>query len=138
MRLSFRFRWALYAVFAALFVTGTVWLAADAWKDQPDGELWQSIAANLLMVHGGAAMVVLLMLGALAPLHVQRSWRAGKNRVMGGVMVTCTAVLIVTAFGLYYAGSDLVRPWMSRVHYGLGLALPILLTIHIWWGRRPP
>jgi hypothetical protein len=29
-----------------------------------------------------------------------------------------------------------VRPWMSDVHTALGLAIPVLLVGHIWWGRR--
>jgi len=60
--------------------------------------------------HGGAAMVTLLLLGALIPVHVMRAWRSRKNRVSGSAMVTFNAVLIVTAFGLYYLGSETLRP----------------------------
>ena len=108
------------------------------WADRlkESGEQWQEIAANLLMVHGGAAMATLLLLGALVPLHVQRAWRAGKNRAAGVAMVTLNAVLIVTAFGLYYSGSETLRPWMSDVHLWVGLAFPLLLLIHVVLGRR--
>src|SRR6266566_5690520 len=61
MRLESRFRAALYGVFALLFVTGAAWFVADRLKDTPDGELWQQIAASLLMIHGGAAMVTTFM-----------------------------------------------------------------------------
>jgi heme A synthase len=88
------------------------------------------------MVHGGAAMVTLMLLGALVPLHLRRAWRARTNRVTGTVMATFNAVLIVTAFGLYYSGSDVVRLWISRGHYGLGLVLPVLFLVHVVWGRR--
>jgi len=77
LRLKPAFRFALYGAFAILFVTGAVWLVADRLKES--GEQWQEIAADLLMVHGGAAMATLLLLGALVPLHVQRSWRAGRT-----------------------------------------------------------
>jgi len=46
------------------------------------------------------------------------------------------AALIVPAFGLYYLGSETVRPWMSDVHIAMGLAIPALLVAHIWRGRR--
>ena len=76
------------------------------------------------------------LLGALVPLHVQRAWRSRKNRVTGTAMVTFNAVLVVTSFGLYYAGSEVLRPWMSGVHTGVGLALPVLIVVHIVLGRR--
>jgi len=134
LRLKPAFRFALYAAFAVLFVSGATWLVADRWKET--SELAQEAAADLLMVHGGAAMVALLLLGALVPLHVQRGWRAARNRIAGAAMVTFNSVLVVTAFGLYYAGSETLRPWMSDVHIGVGFALPILLVIHIALGRR--
>ena len=134
MRPKSAFRFALYAAFAVLFVSGAAWLVADRWKET--SELAQEIAADLLMVHSGAAMVALLLLGALVPLHVQRGWRAARNRIAGAAMVTLNAVLIVTAFGLYYTGAETLRPWMSDVHIGVGFALPILLVIHIALGRR--
>jgi hypothetical protein len=134
LRLDQRFRWALYAVIGALFLTGAAWLVADRMKE--GGDAWQDTAAYLLMIHGGVAMLMLMLFGALVPLHVGRSWRARKNRVTGTAMVTFNAVLIVTSFGLYYAGSEVLRPWMSGVHTGVGLALPVLIMVHIVLGRR--
>jgi hypothetical protein len=136
LRLDPRFRWALYAAFGALFLTGAAWLVADQMKEGAHGELWQGTASYLLMIHGGAAMLMLTLFGALVPSHIARCWRAGKNRVTGIAMVTFNSILIVTAFGLYYAGSEVLRPWMSRVHIGVGLAIPILIGAHIMLGRR--
>ena len=101
-----------------------------------ESEFWQQTAATLLMLHGGAAMVTLMMLGALVPAHMRFGWRADKNLVTGITMCAANIVLIVTAFGLYYLGSETVRPWMSDVHTAVGLAAPALLVGHIWWGRR--
>jgi uncharacterized BrkB/YihY/UPF0761 family membrane protein len=117
-------------------ITGAAWLLADALKDGPSGDVWQAVAANLLMLHGGAAMAMLMVFGALFPLHVRRAWRARKNRLSGGTMVTVNGLLIVTAFGLYYSGSELVRPWISDAHIAAGFALAILTVIHILFGRR--
>jgi hypothetical protein len=136
LRLDPRFRFALYAAFATLFITGIVWLVADALRDAPTGEIWQEIAAYMLMFHGGAAMVTLILLGALVPLHVQRAWRSRRNRVTGPAMVTVNAVLIATAFGLYYFGLEALRPWMSSVHTVVGIALPVLFVVHVLLGRR--
>ncbi|NEV01391.1 hypothetical protein [Bradyrhizobium uaiense] len=126
----------MYAAFAALLLTGAGWLVAD-WQKNADGaEIWQQIAANLLMIHGGVAMLALLLLGALVPVHLLRAWRSRKNRISGSIMATFNAALIVTAFGLYYLGSEVVRPWMSWIHLSVGFALSLMFPLHIWFGRR--
>lgn len=134
MRLKSSFRYWTYAVFSVLVVTGMAWLVAD-WQKDAD-EVWQQAAANLLMIHGGAAMLALMALGALIPLHLLRAWRAGKNLVSGSIVATVNTVLIVTAFGLYYLGSDTVRPWMSWIHIAAGLFITLMLPVHILLGRR--
>jgi predicted small integral membrane protein len=130
------FRVALYAAFAVLLVTGVGWLVADQMKDAASGEGWQAAAASLLMVHGGGSMATLLLLGALFPLHMRRGWRRNRNRATGTAMVAFNAALIVTAFGLYYLGSELLRPWASRIHIGVGVILPILFFVHVVVGKR--
>jgi predicted small integral membrane protein len=132
---------AIYAAFSILFVTGAAWLLADRMKDASlldASETWQTATAYLLMLHGDATMVTLMLLGALVPLHMRRAWRSGRNRITGTVMVSCNVVLITTSFGLYYAGSELLRPWMSNVHIGVGLCLPVLFLVHVFVGRRSP
>ena len=131
-----RLLWSIYAAFAVLFATGAAWILADQLKDSADGEFWQATIANVLMVHGGVAMLTLLLLGALFPIHMARAWRGGLNRTSGSIMVACNAVLILTAFGLYYLGAETLRPWASDAHMVAGFALPVLITIHIWLGRR--
>ena len=136
MRLKRPFRYSLYAAFTVLLLTGAGWLVADWQKNIAADEIWQQAAATMLMVHGGAAMLALLLLGALVPVHLLRAWRRGKNRVSGSIMAVFNAVLIVTAFGLYYLGSEEVRPWISWIHLTAGFALSLMLPIHIWLGKR--
>jgi hypothetical protein len=136
LRLDPYFRLALYGVIAILFITGIAWILADRMKEAENGDAWQTSAAWLLTVHGGAAMVTLMLLGALAPLHVLRALRNGRNRLLGIGMLMLNGTLIATAFGLYYAGSDVLRSWVSDVHIAAGLAFPCLLLIHVVAGRR--
>ncbi len=136
LRLKPLFRFAIYAAFATLFLTGAGWLVADWQKDISSEEIWQQSIAYLLMVHGGVAMVTLLLLGALVPVHVMSAWRSRKNRVSGSAVATFNAILIVTAFGLYYLGSETLRPWMSWIHIAAGLSLALGLPVHIYLGRR--
>ena len=137
MRLKNAFRFALYGIFALLFVSGAAWIYADQMKNNTeiDTEMWQQAAAFLLSMHGGAAMVTLMLLGALGPMHVQRAWRAKKNRATGVVSLAMYGLLIATAFGLYYLGSETLRPWISTIHIAFGLAVPAVITAHIMVGR---
>ena len=136
LRLDAPLRTWTYAAYAALFVSGAAWIVADQLKDSEAGESWQAVAANMLMLHGITAMAALVLLGALIPLHVQRSWRAGKNRTTGSIMAGFNAVLVATAAALYYAGSDTLRAVAADVHIAVGLALPLLILTHIVLGRR--
>ncbi len=134
MRLEPGFRFWTYAIFATLFLTGAIWLVADLLKD-PEGEMWQMVSADMLMLHGMTAMLALILIGAMMPLHIQRSWRAGKNRVSGSVMIGVNGILVATAWGLYYAASDLLRNFVADVHIAVGLALPALAIGHVVLGR---
>ena len=136
MRLKPSFRFSIYAAFAVLLLTGVGWLLADWQKDISGDEFWQQSVAYLLMVHGGTAMVTLLLLGALIPVHIMRAWRSRKNRASGSAMATFNAILIATAFGLYYLGSETLRPWMSWIHIAAGFSLSLWLPVHIFLGRR--
>ncbi len=135
MRLESGLRFWIYATFATLAATGVIWLVADVLKNAED-EVWQTIAADMLMLHGMTAMIALVLMGVMIPLHIQRSWRAGKNRVSGAVMIAANAALVATAWGLYYAGSDLLRTFATDIHIAVGLALPALATAHVMLGRR--
>src|SRR5262249_44260524 len=107
------------------------------WQKSTTGsEGFQAIAAWLLMVHGGGAMVTLLLLGALLPVHVYRGWRGKRNRMSGTLMVMLNTMLIATSFALYYAGSETIRFWVSDIHIAAGFCLPLLLVMHVVLGRR--
>jgi hypothetical protein len=135
-RLELPFRYAIYTVFTLLFLSGAAWLIADQLKEGSSAEIWQQVSANSLMIHGGAGMVALMLLGALFPLHIGRAWQAKKNRLTGSTMVASNAMLIATAFGLYYLGSEELRPWASDVHIAFGMVLPLLLLVHVKAGRK--
>jgi small-conductance mechanosensitive channel len=119
----------LYAVVAVLFVTGAAWIALDR-------AVWPETSTSLLRLHGGAAMAMLVLLGALLPVHARVGWRRGKNQASGLVMLAVNTVLVVTAFGLYYTGSEVLRRWTSELHILVGFALPLLVAGHVLLGRR--
>ena len=129
-------RYSLLIVALLLFGTGIAWLIADQYKTGPESEFWQSAAATLLALHGGASMLSLILLGALFPLHIRRSWRSGRNRLTGLAMITVCCLLITSAFALYYSGSDTLRGWASWIHTVGGAAIPAIILAHILIGRQ--
>jgi cation transport ATPase len=125
----------LYAVLALLFLSGVGWaywnyLAASA------GDFGTSAKTWAMKIHGAAAMAILVLIGMLLSAHVRFAWRARRNRANGSIFLSAFAVLIITGYGLYYAGGERLRAWTSWIHLAVGLALPILLLMHIFLGRR--
>jgi hypothetical protein len=140
MRLADPARWALYGVFAVLIASGAWWLAVHyegqlipTWND----ELRRlALEAWSMRVHGAAALVTLVCVGAMLTNHARRGWTLARNRGSGATVIAAFLVLTLTGYALYYLVSDVSRPPVSMVHWGLGLALVPLLALHIVLGRR--
>jgi hypothetical protein len=130
-RLSRRLQTVVYLSFATLLLTGAAWMYAQG---RLEDEGWETIPRLLMKTHGGAAMIALLVIGALAP-HVKRAWKADRNRLSGAVLLGVNAFLIITGYGLYYAGGEQLRAWLSRWHAWIGLAVGLLLPAHVIAGR---
>jgi hypothetical protein len=128
-------RYFLYIVLALLFVSGAVWAYWNYFTASP-GDFETGAKSWAMKIHGAAAMVILVMIGMLLNGHVRFAWRARRNRKNGSIFLTAFSVLIITGYGLYYAGGERLRTGMSWIHLAVGLALPILLLVHILLGRR--
>jgi hypothetical protein len=128
-------RYSLYAVLSLLFLSGVAWAYWNYLIGAP-GDLEASAKAWAMKIHGAAAMGILVLIGMILSAHVRFAWRAGRNRANGSVFLSAFAVLTITGYGLYYAGGERVRAWTSWIHLAVGLALPILLLVHILLGRR--
>lgn len=127
----------LHAVAAVLFASGAIAAIADV-LDAAGGEPgWFFHAKPMaLAVHGGAALAFLVVLGALLPTHVARAWRARRNRVSGSIFLAAIAALILTGYGLLYAGDEEVRFAVQWLHIGVGVVEPFLFLAHVLLGRR--
>jgi len=128
-------RYFLYAVLTLVFLSGVAWAYWSYLAGSP-GEFETSAKAWAMKIHGAAAMAVLILVGMLLNEHVRLAWRARRNRANGSIFLSAFAFLTVTGYGLYYAGGERLRAWTGWVHLAIGVALPILLLIHILLGRR--
>ena len=133
--LSRRHQAWLYATLAILLVTGLAWAALHYYFRAGEDEVsaWEP---RLLKLHGAAAMLSLLMLGTLVPLHIKRAWHARKNRLSGAMMIGWFAILTVTGYGLYYSGGETLRAWTSWIHLGVGILLVPLIVWHVVAGWK--
>lgn len=137
MRLSRgHIRWVYWSC-ALLFGTGALWLVFHyflqvhgEFGDRPHPlEIW------CLRLHGGAAMLVLIVLGSLLPIHIRRGWHQRKNIPAGVTLTTIALVLIASGYALYYFGDEEARSVISAAHWVIGLTTPIVIVWHIWTGR---
>jgi len=129
----------LFGVLALLFFSGAMW-AYWNYLVSSVGDFEMSAKAWAMKIHGAAAMAILVLVGMLLTGHVRSAWRARRNRANGSLFLGAFGILTVTGYGLYYAGAESLRSWTSWIHLGVGLALPLLLILHIWLGKRtrPP
>jgi hypothetical protein len=118
-------------IFGVSACTGGVWsLMADLLQADP------SVFSRLLLkVHGAFAFLSLGVMGSMLPQHIRFAWKARCNVRTGLAMAVVFAVLVVAAYGLYYAPESLheVAKW---VHLTVGLLAVVLLPLHIVIGRR--
>jgi cytochrome bd-type quinol oxidase subunit 2 len=129
MRLPVSLRAGLYATGAVVLASGVSWLAAREPRHS-------GFAAAAMEIHGGAAMVLLILVGAVSALHAPAAWREGKNLWSGVAVAAVMSVLILTGFLLYYLGDEHARSFASIVHWTVGLAAGALLGLHVWLGVR--
>jgi len=125
----------LYGVIALLFFTGVAW-AFWNYLVSSRGDFEMTAKAWAIKIHGAAAMAILVLVGMLLTSHVRVAWRVRRNRGNGSLFLGTFGILTVTGYGLYYAGGEELRAWTSWIHLAVGLALPLMLILHIWLGKR--
>ncbi len=138
IRLGARHKRLTYTIFALLWASGTLWLLfhyffgaqGDFGPEPHPLEIWW------LRLHGLATMLALVAIGSLATNHVRLALQRKKNRRTGLPMLALNTWLILTGYALYYFSSDANAAWLPLLHWTVGLALPLALTIHILAGRQ--
>jgi cation transport ATPase len=137
IRLGTLHRRLLYAITIFLTATGVLWLVPHYLLAGRGGfgaprsplEPWA------LRLHGAAAMGFLVGFGSMLPFHIRQAWQLRRNVRTGLAMLFFVGLLIVTAYALYYASSEDMRPWISFAHWTFGLVLLPWLVLHERIGR---
>lgn len=134
LRLSRQRRWALYAAFALLLLTGLAWLLVHFLAFEPETTApWQAWS---MRVHGAAAFYVTFLLGVIWSVHIRYCWTRRHNRLAGGLFGGIVALLVATGFGLYYFNGEALRNATEWLHWGGGVVVCALFWIHQVMGRK--
>ena len=131
--MSLRQRFWLYLAFALTVGSGATW--AVIWHFlREDTEMAQPVENSLLKAHLAGAMILLVAVGAALPKHASKSWAAKINRPASALFIGSILGAVVTGYGI------LAFVWETRVmhftHIALGVAMTVLLPLHILLGRH--
>ena len=123
----------LYGVSAILWLSGAVWLYFRYCHQALEEFAPQSYPAEALVLklHGAAAMIFLVIFGALL-YHIRPGWRKKYQRPSGMLLLTACGLLILTGWGLYYLGNEKLRNLISTIHSIFGILLPVIIFFHVW------
>ncbi len=135
IRLSRRHKFAFHTILCVVFASGALWAWLHYFARNENDFGSSPTETWTLTIHGLFAAASLLIIGSMLPLHVKFAWRAKRNRFNGIFLISVVALLIMSGYGLYYIGSERIRSWTSWIHLIIGLALPVILVVHIWRGR---
>ena len=130
-------RWVYFSALG-LWITGAVWLLAHYFFRDADNlaALVHPAEPWSMKIHGGLAMLFLIVMGSLATIHMRLGWRRKKNRISAAALLAFIGTLMLSGYLLYYASGESLRSWMSVFHWVAGLALPMVLVMHIYLGRK--
>ena len=130
-------RWLIWSALTVLTASGLLWLGlhwfAPSAQDMPTdaaGQLW------CIRVHAAAALLTLIAVGSLLPIHVRSAWRVRKNRPSGAINLIILGLLALTGYALGYASEGGLRQGSAWLHWSLGCAVPLVLLGHVGLGRR--
>lgn len=137
-QLSPRHRAWVYGVLVLLFSSGFVWWMADEAQEESRSPVaWAETAKPWLMrVHVAAAFAFLVVLGTLLPSHADRAWAGRVNRASGLFLGTVFGLQALTAYGLRFFPTEVLKDPAGTLHVSLGLLLPLFIGVHVVWGRR--
>jgi len=122
----------VYSISLGLWGTGAVWLLLHYFfvQEGPFGPGPHPLEFWSIAVHGAFAFASLWLIGLLWSVHIPAGWRSLRRRWSGSLMFGLSAFLILSGYLLYYFGDADLRPLLSVLHWGMGLACPALFLVH--------
>lgn len=122
----------IFVIGLGLVLTGASWLLLHYFmvRQTEFGPTRDPLEHWSLVAHGAFAFAALWMFGLLWGTHIVRRWKAKRHRWSGSLLFAFVALLCVSGYLLYYVGGDESRELISKVHWIVGLALPLPFVMH--------
>jgi hypothetical protein len=138
VRLADWHRSAVYVVVALVTASGAGWLVCHYLlaPASEDGPLPHPLEGFWLSLHGVTATLAVFAFGSLLTIHMVRAWALRRSRGGGALLTGALLLLTLSGLGLYYVGDEAWREALGLGHWLLGIALPAILVLHVWLGRR--
>ena len=139
LTISQGYRYFFYAVLSLSLLTGSsFWLIRRFGMVEGDfGPESHFLQYPLLQVHGFAAFLMMMSLGAIFASHIPKTWASKRSRQSGITLLVWVVISILTAYSLYYLVSEDWHEWLGNGHALFGVSLPVVLMLHIWFARKP-
>ena len=129
-------RWGVYLVGTLLLITGAIWLALHYLVGAGAGDLPHPFEAWMMRAHGLAGFAAMFMFGTVTAVHLPHGWRLtrrqrwAQQRRTGLLLCAFAAVLLLSAYLLYYFAPEAIRPALGWIHTAVGLAMGGVLALH--------
>ena len=138
MKVSKITRRFIYVIFASAWGSGILfYLLKTFFMQEGDFGLephaWQY---PVLKVHGAASFLMMLLYGFMLGGHVKFAWKKKPIAKLGVVLMALPAILMITAYLLYYIADEYSREAVALIHLVMGFILPFILTLHIMAHRK--
>jgi len=129
----------LMLTIAALFITGCLLVPTTLNLKLEWDVPWRLSSEQHISMAAAHATLSLLMaaiIGALWSIHMRAGWRRRKNHHSGLSLLIIMVLLGITAMGIYYFGDEQFSMLSSVTHMLMGIAIPVLLLVHVIYGRK--
>ncbi len=130
----------LFSIFTLAWCSGVAFFVLKTWfiVEGEFGPEKHPFQFTSLQIHGLIAFLMMITYGYFIGTHVQNTWKMKSKRTSGILLVVIPAFMMITAYLLYYIAKDRTREIIGYVHLGIGLILPLILTIHVLQKTQKP
>lgn len=87
-------------------------------------------------LHTLFSYLILIMIGALYPIHIRSGIKTKRNNRTGISLVSLFALLLLSGIGLFYLGSENWILAASATHTIAGLSVTVMFTLHFLIRKR--
>lgn len=132
------FRRATYVILSISWLTGLTFFVMNNWitVEGDFGPEKHPMQFKVLLLHGAAAFMMLMIFGSMLTNHLPLSWQTKRLRKIGLMLTSFIIIQTVTAYLLYYLANESLRAITVWIHLSFGLCIPLVLGIHVVLGKR--